>query len=144
MTLADCIKLANEVMVASVATVEGDQPHVRVFAMWFADETGFYFHSGTPKPTIRQLKANPKIEVCFYKPGPEQMPGTMLRVAGKAEFLNDRALNERLINERPFLRQMGISGPDDPMIAVFRIARGECRYWTMDANWQEHVERVEF
>jgi uncharacterized pyridoxamine 5'-phosphate oxidase family protein len=39
----DCIKFANENPVCYIATMDGDQPRVRGFLMWFADEKGFYF-----------------------------------------------------------------------------------------------------
>ena len=41
-----------------IATAEGDQPRVRAFAMWFCDNTGFYYHTGTPKKIFGQLKKN--------------------------------------------------------------------------------------
>ncbi|MDO8587824.1 MAG: pyridoxamine 5'-phosphate oxidase family protein [Armatimonadota bacterium] len=145
MTLRECAKFANENPVCYIATVEGDQPRVRAFALWYADETGFYFHSGAPKAVCAQLRKNPKTEVCFYAPAPMPDPGTMLRVAGNAEFLNDTALKARLLEDRPFLKDMGITGPDDPMLAVFRIASGEAWFWTMANNMREaESERVRF
>ncbi len=37
--------------------------------MWFADETGFYYHTGTPPKAVwQQLTRNPKVEFCFYNP----------------------------------------------------------------------------
>jgi pyridoxamine 5'-phosphate oxidase len=137
MTIQDCVKFAGENPACYMATTEGDQPRVRVMAMWYADDTGFYFHSGMMKAICRQLTANPKIEVCFWKPGGEMDPGTMLRIAGKAEFLKDMALNARLLEERPFLKDMGITGPDDPRLAVFRIPHGEAHFWTMANNMRE-------
>ena len=107
MTIQDCITFANQNPVTSVATVEGDQPRVRKFAMWFADETGFYFHTGTPKAIYEQLRRNPKVELCFYNPGNTPGAGTMLRVTGAVEFLEDLVLKARLIEERPFLKAIG-------------------------------------
>ncbi len=145
MTLSDCTKFANENPICYLATVDGDQPRVRGFMLWFADETGFYFHSGMPKAVCQQLLKNPKAEICFYKPAPPPDAGTMLRVAGKVEFLNDLALRTRLLEERPFLKQLGVSGPEDPMLAVFRIGRGEAYFWTMADNMrEEESERVRF
>ena len=145
MNLQDCTKFANDNPMCSVATTEGDQPRVRIFAMWYADETGFYFHSGAGKAVCEQLRKNPKMEVCFYAPEPPPGVGTMLRVAGKAEFLNDRALKTRLLEERPFLKDMGIGSPDHPGLAVFRIGKGEAWLWTMANNNREaEAERVRF
>jgi uncharacterized pyridoxamine 5'-phosphate oxidase family protein len=113
--------------------------------MWYADETGFYFHSGASKATCKQLKENPKLEVCFYAPSTPPDPGTMLRVSGEAEFLNDLDLKTRLLEERPFLRALGVTGPDDPNLAVFRIGTGEAYFWTMANNLREsEADRIEF
>ena len=73
------------------------------------------------KPVCQQIKANPKMELCFYKPGPDPMaPGAMMRVAGSVEFVDDVALRTELLNEWPFLKQMGITGPEDPMLSLIR------------------------
>ncbi len=146
MTLADCIKFANENLNCSIATVEGDKPRVRIFAMWFADETGFYFHSGAMKAVVKQLEKNSNMEVCFFKPDPEmKTSGTMLRVAGKVEFLHDKALNERLLEDRPFLKDMGYTSPEDPGLSVFRITTGEAWFWTVLDNTNESgSERIRF
>jgi len=89
MDFSACVKFATENPLTYIATAEGDQPRVRVFAMWFCDNTGFYYHTGTPKNVCRQLEKNPKLELCFFRQG--EGAGTMLRVAGKAEFLKDKA-----------------------------------------------------
>ena len=142
MDFSDCVKFATENPVTFIATAEGDQPRVRAFAMWFADATGFYYHTGTPKAVWRQLTENPKVELCFYAPGDV---GKMLRVTGTVEFLDDAALKERLIGERPWLLQIGLSGPNDPKLAVFRVAHGEAHFWTMENNMREaEAPRVRF
>lgn len=145
MTFSDCLKFAAENPVCTVATVEGDQPRTRIFMVWRVNETGFYFSTGTPKPVCRQLMANPKVELCFYKPGSGPMElGIMMRVAGKAEFVSDAALKGELLTEWPFLREMGITGPDDPMLSVFRVSSGEIKYWTSTPEKRENVEVVRF
>ena len=82
MDINECIIFANENPVTYIATAEGDQPRVRPFAMWFADKSGFYYHTGSPKAVCQQLKKNPKVELCFYKPG--EAAGTMMRVTGNS------------------------------------------------------------
>lgn len=135
MNFKDCIEFANKYPVCYLATVEGDQPRVRGFMMWYADENGFYFHTGTSKNVCRQLKKNPNIEVCFFAPDPNV--GKMMRVTGKARFLDDINLKARLLEERPFLKAIGIAKPDDPLLAVFQIYSGEARFWTMENNMRE-------
>jgi uncharacterized pyridoxamine 5'-phosphate oxidase family protein len=67
----------------------------------------------------------------------------MLRVTGQAEFLNDISLKERLLNEMPILRNI-VSGPDDPMLAIIRISKGECTYWTMSPEFKEQSDKIAF
>jgi uncharacterized pyridoxamine 5'-phosphate oxidase family protein len=85
-----------------LATVEGDHPRVRAFAMWFADSSGFYYHTGSSKAVWKQLQKNPKVELCFYAPG-EGGAGTMLRVSGSIDVVTDPATRERLFKDRPWV-----------------------------------------
>ncbi|OPX90402.1 pyridoxamine 5'-phosphate oxidase family protein [Pelotomaculum sp. PtaB.Bin117] len=144
MDLREVIEFANKNQVCYVATSEGDQPRVRGFLMWFADETGFYFHTGVPKRIYRQLVNNPKVEVCFFTQGAAERAERMLRVTGKVKFVDDPGLKKRLVEERPFLKAI-VSGDDDPNLVIFRIYSGEARFWTMENNMRENeVEVVHF
>jgi pyridoxamine 5'-phosphate oxidase len=140
MNIQDCIKFANENSICHLATVENDQPRVRVLGIWFADETGFYFQTAMIKEIPKQLKANPKAEVCFYKH--EGMIGTMLRISGEVEFLNDIQLREKVLADRPFLKQFGIT-VDSPGLVLFRIHHGQAHFWTMENNLKPK-EFIEF
>jgi len=144
MDLRDVIEFANKNQVCYVATNEGDQPRVRGFLMWFADETGFYYHTGVPKRVYSQLVNNPKVEVCFFAQEAAEPAGKMLRVTGKVEFVDDTNLKKRLVEERPFLKAI-VSGDNDPNLVIFRIYSGEARFWTMENNMREdEVEVVYF
>ncbi len=139
MNLQDCIKFSNENPVCSLATVEGNQPRVRMLGFWFADETGFYFQTSTVKAIPGQLEKNPNTEACFYKH--EGMIGTMLRISGEAEFLDDRNLKEKVLTERPFLKQFGLTA-DSQELTLFRISHGKAHFWTMENNIKpkEYIE----
>jgi len=144
MDFSEIIRFATENPVTYIATADGDQPRVRAFAMWFCDKAGFYYHTGTPKSVYRQLKKNPKVELCFYAPG-AQGAGKMMRVTGKVEFLEDKSLEERLFKDRPWVRDLLKSGPKDARVAMFRIAHGEAYFWTMADNMREDQSpRVKF
>lgn len=131
MTINDCIQFTNENPICYLATTEGSQPRVRALGFWFADETGFYFQTGSMKEFVHQLELNPKTEVCFYKH--EGMIGTMLRIAGEVEFINDRVLKEKVLNDRPFLKGFGLT-VESPGLVIFRIAHGNAHFWTMENN----------
>lgn len=133
MNFQDCIKFSNENPICYLATVENDQPRVRALGFWFADESGFYFQTGAVKEFYHQLKRNPKTEVCFYKH--ENMTGSMLRVAGSVEFLNDIKLKEKVLIDRPFLKSFGLT-IDSPGLIIFKIAHGEAHFWNMESNFK--------
>ena len=133
MDFKDCIKFANETPVCYLATVEGDQPRVRALGFWFADETGFYFQIGAVKDMHGQMQANNKVEACFWQP--DEQTGIMMRVAGEVEFVEDVELKKKVLEDRPFLKEFGMTF-DHPGLIIFRIAKGEAYFWTMATNFQ--------
>ncbi len=146
MNFEECIRFANEHPICSIATVDGDQPRVRMFGMWFADNDGFYFSTPKAGNTYQQLTVNPKVELCFYVPpegppgqgGPMDM-GKMMRASGTAEFLDDENIKKRLLTERPFMQ------PFIEHTAIFRVQKGEAWFWTFaDSMSGAAIERVHF
>jgi uncharacterized pyridoxamine 5'-phosphate oxidase family protein len=127
------IKFANENPASHIATIEGDQPRVRSMLMWIADETGFYYNTGAAKELYKQLQINPKVELCFFDPKAPNMK--MMRITGKVEFINDIELKKKLVEARPFLKQMGLT-PENPNLILFRIPKGDAYFWTIDTNME--------
>jgi pyridoxamine 5'-phosphate oxidase len=145
MDFKDCIKFAAEHRTAYFATVENGQPRVRPIGLWFADENGFYFQSQTVKAFCKQLQSNNRVEACFYAPGAGGSMGTVLRVAGEVQFLDDAALKKKVLEDRPFLKDMGLKSPDDPRLAIFKIHNGKAFFWTMEYSMREaEIERIRF
>lgn len=140
MNLQDCINFTNENPFCYLATVENDQPRVRALGFWFSDETGFYFQTSTVKEFPHQLKKNPKTEVCFYKH--EGMIGTMLRISGEVEFIDDLKLREKVFIDRPFLKSFAMT-TNSPKLVLFRISHGQAHFWTMENNLKPK-EFIEF
>ncbi len=140
----DCAKFANEEIpqrICSFATTEGDQPHVRILSMCFADDKGFYFQTESVKSVYKQLQKNNKAELCFLAP----KTLVMMRATGKVEFLDDPGLKGKIYNDRPFLKKAGIKGPDDPLFVIFRVGSGEAWFWTMaDSMKEAQIERIKF
>jgi uncharacterized pyridoxamine 5'-phosphate oxidase family protein len=139
MTLNECIQFANAHPLCHLATAVNNQPYVRIIGLWFADETGFYYQSATMKDLSAQLTANPNTELCFYKH--EGMIGTMLRIQGTVELLDDIFWKTKAVEDRPFLKTMGLSA-ESPGLFLFRIAHGKAHFWTMDNNMKpkEYLE----
>jgi uncharacterized pyridoxamine 5'-phosphate oxidase family protein len=133
MDFNDCIKFANKTPVCYLATMDGNQPRVRALGFWFADDKGFYFQIGAMKDMYGQLQANRKVEACFWQPG--EASGTMMRVAGEVEFLDNLELKKKVLEDRPFLKEFGMTF-DHPGLIIFRITNGEAYFWTMKTNFE--------
>ena len=144
MDLQDCVKFATENPVCYMATMDGDQPRVRGLLLWFADESGFYFAILSPKQVSRQLKENPKVEVCFYNNPAELQGAKQMRVTGEIEFLADQKLIDKVHEERSFLDQ--IAGRSlKPLLEILRLSTGEAHFWTMmDVLKEPELERIKF
>jgi hypothetical protein len=66
----------------------------------------------------------------------------MIRVAGKVEFIRDKALEERLYRDQLWVSDLIAKGTEP---AIFRVAHGEAYFWTMADNMREHdASRVKF
>jgi uncharacterized pyridoxamine 5'-phosphate oxidase family protein len=133
MSVSDCIKFANTNPISFLATLDGDQPHVRGMQIWFADQTGVYYSTAASKDLYKHMKTNPKVEVCFFdtkSKGLDQM-----RITGQVEFLDDIETKEKLLEARPFLKQMGF-GADNPNLIVFRVVKCRAHFWNWATNLQ--------
>jgi pyridoxamine 5'-phosphate oxidase len=143
MNLHDCVEFTKQFPICYLATADGDQPRVRAWNLWFADDTGFYFHTLTPKDVCQQLQKNPKVELCFTNGEPIPAAKNM-RLTGVAEFLSDPALRARMLEEMPFLKPLG-NGPSDPIYQLFRVAHGEAFFWTIaDSMREKSIARIRF
>ena len=140
MNLKECIDFANENPLAWLATSDEGQAHVRAMAMWYADETGFYLQSATMKELVNQVIKNPKIEIAFFKP--DEGTGTMLRVEGVAEIIDDIKMKEKCLEDRPFLKEFGLTAEGDELF-IFRISHGKAHFWRMETNL-DPKEIIEF
>ena len=141
MGLQDYIQFATEHRICYLATMDGDQPRVRAFLLWFADESGFYFETLAPKAVCKQAQAHPQVEVCFFNGEADLTQSKMMRVTGQAEFLDDSALKTKLFEDMPFLRSVGSGDPEDPFYQIFRIPTGEACFWTLA---EQEYGRIKF
>ncbi len=141
MDFEDCVKFANDNKTCYLATAEGDQPRVRAMGMWYADDSGFYFQAQTVKALYKQLEKNPKVELYFH---PKDLSKVM-RVYGKARIITDIKIRAKCIEERPFVKNFGITEPDNPLLAVFQVYTGEAYFWTMaDSMKEAGLPRIKF
>lgn len=143
--LAEILLFANQNPSCWFATSEENQPHVRGMLMWFADETGFYFHTASAKNLYHQIKKNPKVEAAFIRNANDPINFESMHVSGVVEVVKDKELETRLLQERSWLQDnMNRSGVDTELV-IYKIAKGTAYIWNMSWNIKEsEIPRVNF
>ena len=144
MNMQDCVSFAAQNPVCYLATTDGDQPKVRTWLLWYADEGGFYFVAIEGKEVTKQLEKNPKVELCFFNNAAEPQDWKHMRVTGEVEFLNTKEMLGTAYEARSFLD--GIVGRSvEPLVRPFRVYTGEVHLWTLAGFLKEpELERVKF
>lgn len=138
MSYEDIIAFAKQNPICSIATVDGDQPHVRGFLSVFFDDNKIYFTTGATKNVFKQLSKNPKVELCYLA----RDFSKMMRITGKIEVVDDRTKKQKLIDEMDYLR--GFKA-DDPNYILLCLSYGKARFWTLANNMREKdIEIIEF
>ncbi|MDR0570592.1 MAG: pyridoxamine 5'-phosphate oxidase family protein [Clostridiales Family XIII bacterium] len=92
-----------------LATVEGDQPRVRPFGTAEIFEGRLYMQTERNKAVSKQMKSNPKVEICAY----DDASQSWLRIAATAIDDSRREVRAHMLGAYPALRDMGYSEDDD-------------------------------
>ena len=100
-----------------LATVEGDQPRVRPFGTAHIFEGKLYIQTGKKKEVSKQLKANPKAEICAFK------GGKWIRVAG--ELIEDDRIEARISMLDAYPSLIKMYAADDGNTTVFYFQNAE-------------------
>ena len=103
-----------------LATVEGDQPRVRAFGTQLLYEGKLYIQTGKIKPVSKQIKANPKVEICAFK------DGKWLRLSGILERDERREVKKAMLDKIPTLRAM--YNEDDGNTEMLYFKSGEATF----------------
>jgi len=142
--LSEVLLFANQNPSCWLATSEDNQPRVRGMLLWFADETGFYYHTAMSKNLYQQIQQNPKAEAAFIR-NADKPNFEMLRVTGTIEILEDKELENRLYKERPWVITNKKNAGIDAGVAIFRITKGTAYIWSMVYNLKENdAPRISF
>lgn len=83
-----------------LATVEGDQPRVRVYGATLYFENSLYIMAINHTNAIDQLKANPKAEIAAFK-------GKQLRLTCKLVEDKRQEVKDAMVAKMPSLKAMG-------------------------------------
>jgi uncharacterized pyridoxamine 5'-phosphate oxidase family protein len=130
MTKTEILAAINAEPTAYMATVEGNQPHVRGMGMVKADETGLYFQSWKVKDIHNQIVKNPNVELCF-----NLKDGKQIRVSGKFEILEDLALKKEVEKQRPFMTPIIKEKGGYDVVDIYRLKHGKAAVWTRAENF---------
>jgi uncharacterized pyridoxamine 5'-phosphate oxidase family protein len=82
-----------------LATVDGDQPKVRPFGTVNIFENKLYIQTGKSKDVSKQMKKNPKIEICAFS------AGQWIRISAVAVEDDRVAAKESMLDGYPNLKK---------------------------------------
>ena len=122
----------EETKAYSLATVDGDQPRVRVFGSILCYENKLYIQTGKVKDVAKQLFKNPKAEIVACK-GPE-----WLRITCELKENDNRAIRVALLEKMPTLRN--IYNEDDGNMVMFEITNAKATF----SSFTKAPETIEF
>ncbi|MDD7182909.1 pyridoxamine 5-phosphate oxidase [Peptostreptococcus anaerobius] len=127
------IEFLNNAKVYYLATVDGDQPHVRPigFVMDYKDQ--LVFSTDARKKMCNQIKKNPKVEISAID---ENM--NILRLTGKVRFITDTDSQTAAINAFPLFGQMYTVG--DSNFEIYTLDEIEISYTTMTGKKLDGIE----
>ena len=130
MTKEEILQFLNDNPLFSLATSDGNIPHVRTLRLHKANENGIYFMVGKFKDVYRQLSVNHYVELCFHSE--EQQ----VRISGQIENLDkDIELKQEILAARPFMARW-IDQFGYKYMAVFRLRYGTATTWSLDNELQ--------
>jgi len=112
-----------------LATVEEGAPRVRAMGIIKADEDGILFQTWRDKDVGKQLEQNPDVEFCFNNY--EQR--IQVRVRGKVEPVEDTAMKEKFLEQRPNFQKLVEEGYE---LVLYRLKNGLAHVWTFDKNFE--------
>lgn len=143
--LTEVIEFANQNPSCWLASSEDNHPHVRGMLLWYADETGFYFHTAKAKRIYQQIVKNPRLEAAFIRNANDPVKFETLHVEGIAEIIKDQELEKRLFQERSWLWNNIKNAGVDTEVVIFKITNGSAYIWNMAWNVKEQdAPRVKF
>lgn len=136
-------ELAQKVMRAArfpfLATLDGDQPRLRPvspvrtegFTVFVANLRGYH--------KTAEIAANPRVELGYMDDAHDQV-----RITGRAEVVEDRALLQAIWDENPLLRGY-LGSIDNPDLIVYRVVPERVRFmreWALEYHEVPVVDRT--
>ena len=102
------------------ATVGTDgKPKVRPFSFMLEEGGKLFFCTSNRKPVFSEMSSQPNVEVCCMGEN-----SSWLRLRGKAVFVKDLGLKEKIQNASPTVKGI-YKTPDNPVFEAFYISDAE-------------------
>ena len=120
------MKFLKDAQTYYLATVEGDQPHVRPFGTAHVFEGKLYIQTGKVKPVSKQLMANPKAEICAFH------GGEWIRITGELIEDDRREARQSMLDAYPSLQNMYSADDGNTQVFYFRNAVATIYSFTKD------------
>ena len=107
-----------------LATVDVDGPHVRPITLIEFDNA-YWIETGTTSAKIRQIRDNPKVELCLvFADGTNS---GYIRLGARAEIVTDSIIRERVSAHTEFFADYW-NGADDPNFTLLRVVPASVEY----------------
>ncbi len=114
MSMQKTYQFLKEAKVYYIATVDGDQPHVRPFGTVHIYDGRLYIQTGRKKNVAKQLLSNGKVEICAMK------DNSWIRVTGVLVDDNRREPKASMLDEYESLKKMYSADDDNTMVLYFK------------------------
>lgn len=114
-----------------LATVEGDQPRVRIYGAYLLFEDKFYIMAFSRSAATQQIAANPKAEICAFK-------GQTLRIECKLVEDPRQEVKNAMLQAMPVLK--GLIGDNGENAVMYQVTEATANFFQM----AELVETVKF
>ena len=131
MTKEEVFEFMTKNPMFNLATVDGNQPHVRTMMLYKADENGIIFVTGKQKDVYKQLLANPAMEMCFYN----HDQGCQIRIEGSVEILDDMNLKKQVVEVFTFLKPF-VESKGYEVLICYRVKNPKASFWKMATNFE--------
>lgn len=112
-----------------LATVDADQPRLRPVSPVLTEGFTVYVANLRSYSKTREIKANPKVELCYLAPNHDQV-----RITGVAEELTDPEKIAAIWESAPLLRRY-LGSPENPALIIYRIVPSAVRFmreWALE------------
>lgn len=117
-----------------LATTEGNMPRIRPWSFLFEEDGKIWFLTTNNKRVFKQLQENPHIEFCS-----RSSDGVHGRIGGKIELCNNLEIKERVLEERPLLKNI-YGEPENPLLESFYLEHGSASLYSSSLQVNEYIE----